>query len=207
MAFAIQEPSGEPLCLSFVNTVSSRGAERPSDRLERFQDLRDWLRRSGVLSEGATFSDDPRVLERAKGLREAIHSIGSALAGGTVPPVADVDELNWSVQRAVVAVRLTGAGDRLAWDTSALRGSVTGALGLIALSAAELFASERADRVRECKNSECGWLFLDLSKNRSRKWCDMADCGNLEKARRYYAKKKASTQQKSPGRSASGAQS
>lgn len=200
MAFEIPHPAGsEPWCLAFANTVSSRGVDDPRDRLGSFQELRDWLRRAGLLAESASFSEDPRVVERAKGLREAIYAIGSALSAGKVAPSEAVDELNWSVQRAIVAVRLSPSKEKLDWDLGALRSSVTGALGLVALSAADLFTSDRAARVRECGNSECGWLFLDLSKNRSRKWCDMSDCGNLEKARRYYAKKKALQKQKTPG--------
>jgi predicted RNA-binding Zn ribbon-like protein len=41
------------------------------------------------------------------------------------------------------------------------------------------------ERVRECANHDCGWLFLDLSRNRSRKWCDMSSCGNRAKVRRF----------------------
>jgi predicted RNA-binding Zn ribbon-like protein len=62
---------------------------------------------------------------------------------------------------------------------------------MVALSAARLYSSPQASRVRECQSSGCGWLFLDLSKNRSRKWCSMSDCGNVEKARRHYQRKKA----------------
>jgi predicted RNA-binding Zn ribbon-like protein len=58
----------------------------------------------------------------------------------------------------------------------------------VALSAAELLTSDRVDRVRECASETCSWLFLDGSRNRRRKWCDMASCGNRAKARRYYAR-------------------
>ena len=51
--------------------------------------------------------------------------------------------------------------------------------------------SDRLTQVRECADDTCGWLFLDLSKNASRRWCNMADCGNRAKARRYRARKKA----------------
>jgi predicted RNA-binding Zn ribbon-like protein len=52
-------------------------------------------------------------------------------------------------------------------------------------SAAELLTSDRMDRVRLCSAEDCDWLFLDSSRNRSRRWCDMAVCGNRSKVRRF----------------------
>ena len=61
----------------------------------------------------------------------------------------------------------------------------------LAADASDLLTSPDIDRVRECSGDTCSWLFLDKSRNRSRRWCDMADCGNRSKARRYYQKRKA----------------
>jgi len=59
----------------------------------------------------------------------------------------------------------------------------------VARSAAELLTSDNVDRVRECEDDRgCGYLFIDQSKNRSRRWCSMESCGNRAKARRYYAR-------------------
>ena len=60
-------------------------------------------------------------------------------------------------------------------------------LGPVARSAAELLTSDRLDRLRQCESEKgCGWLFVDGSRNRSRRWCDMSDCGNRAKARRFH---------------------
>ena len=56
----------------------------------------------------------------------------------------------------------------------------------VARSAAELLTSGDLGRVRGCASEECGWVFLDTTRNRSRRWCDMKECGNREKARRFY---------------------
>jgi predicted RNA-binding Zn ribbon-like protein len=45
-----------------------------------------------------------------------------------------------------------------------------------------------AGRIKTCAAPDCGWKFMDQSKNRSRRWCDMAVCGNLAKARQYRAR-------------------
>ena len=61
----------------------------------------------------------------------------------------------------------------------------------LAVDASDLLTSTDLDRVRECSGDTCSWLFLDRSRNRSRRWCDMADCGNRAKARRHYSRLKA----------------
>jgi len=60
----------------------------------------------------------------------------------------------------------------------------------IVRDAAELLTSRDFDRVTECSGSDCTWLFADKSRNRSRRWCDMAECGNRSKARRFYRRQK-----------------
>ncbi len=59
----------------------------------------------------------------------------------------------------------------------------------VSWSAAELLTHGPLDRIRECPGQgNCGWLFLDLTKNASRRWCDMRVCGNRAKARRHYTR-------------------
>ena len=61
----------------------------------------------------------------------------------------------------------------------------------VARSAADLLTSDDLGRVRECAGERCNWLFIDRSKNHSRRWCDMQDCGNVAKVRRYRSRKQA----------------
>jgi len=63
-------------------------------------------------------------------------------------------------------------------------------------AAADLLTSPDAGRVRECGSDTCSWLFLDRSKNGTRRWCDMAVCGNRAKARRHYAREKKATRRR-----------
>ena len=65
----------------------------------------------------------------------------------------------------------------------------TALLGPIAWSAVDLLRSGRFERVKRCPGPGCGWLFFDHSKNNSRRWCDMATCGNRTKGRRHRARR------------------
>lgn len=187
----LPEPQNEPWCLAFTNTVGGRNTPNPSERFKTPADLKTWLLKTEILQEDSATLEDPKNLERALRLRQAIYNIGSAIAKEETPHEDDLSELNWNVQRAIVSARLEAGDNKLEWSLGSQRSTVAGCLGLIALSAAGLFTGPQAQRVRECGNHECGWLFLDFSKNHSRKWCDMSDCGNLAKARRYYARQKA----------------
>ncbi|EFH09350.1 CGNR zinc finger domain-containing protein, partial [Teichococcus cervicalis] len=61
----------------------------------------------------------------------------------------------------------------------------------VAVSALALAVSERRAQVRRCADAQCGWVFLDESRNRTRLWCSMEDCGNRAKARAHYARRRA----------------
>jgi predicted RNA-binding Zn ribbon-like protein len=77
------------------------------------------------------------------------------------------------------------AGYAFAWPE---RSGLERLLWPVALSAAELLVSDDLDRVKECATENCNWLFVDMSRNRSRRWCDMKECGNRAKSRRHYAR-------------------
>ena len=128
------------------------------------------------------------MLEQARELREAIYRIWVAEAHQELPPVEDVELLNSVLARALSHQRLDREGDRYAlnWrDDDALESI----LWRVVKSAAELITSEEAKLVRQCEafaTSDCAWLFIDETRNRSRRWCSMASCGNRAKARRHY---------------------
>ena len=100
------------------------------------------------------------------------------VAANVSDPAGEIDLIALDGQTVVVVeVRSTESDDleRPLWD--------------IARSAADLLTSGDHDRIKECASTTCEWVFLDRSRNRSRRWCDMSDCGNRAKARRFHAKK------------------
>lgn len=172
----------ESLCLDFANAFQGR----PID----WERLREGLSKAGVLGPAPYPSSSPKALDRARRLWAAIHAAFSQVAeGGDVLP-SDLAVIEREANLAHKALRLEPSGDSYAWALC-YDGDPGQVLAPIALSAAGLLTGDGLSRVRICANETCRWLFLDHSKNRSRKWCDMADCGNKMKARRHYEKVRA----------------
>ena len=87
--------------------------------------------------------------------------------------------------------QIVSTADGFAWAWSDEQAALDPMLWRIARSAADLLTSGELGRVRECADEVCGWVFLDMSKNQSRRWCDMKECGNQAKSRRHYERIKA----------------
>jgi predicted RNA-binding Zn ribbon-like protein len=191
------EISGGHLCLDLANTVDERPAAEPRELLPRYEDLVAWGLQSGAI-DGPTARSlrraaqrrpqtAARALQRARSVREAIFGIFSALAGRRAPPAPAVGRLNAALAAALAGRRLARRAGGFTWDwTGHVAPDLDRVLWPAVVSAAELLTSGGSDRVRECASDRCAWLFLDRSKNRSRRWCDMTVCGNRTKARRYY---------------------
>jgi len=95
---------------------------------------------------------------------------------------------------------LAPLGDGVAWDWHEADGALELPIWIVARSASTLLVSQGLRRVRECAGEKCDWLFLDASRNRSRRWCDMAACGNRAKAQRNYARRRGSTDAERTGK-------
>jgi predicted RNA-binding Zn ribbon-like protein len=193
----------EPLCLHFTNTVGDHASDHPYETLRAYGDLAAWARRSGLATEAEAQAlrraadqrpgDARLALARAITLREAIYQILLALITGHTPAAAGLATLNAALSQGVAAPRVALTGSAFIWEWPLDRASLDWPLRAVALSAAELLTSEERDRIGQCADERgCGWLFLDTSRNRSRRWCSMGDCGNRAKQRRY-AQRLAST--------------
>ncbi|MBI1881537.1 MAG: ABATE domain-containing protein [Chloroflexi bacterium] len=192
--------SGGRDCLNFANTVGGRRPDRPREYLHTYSDLVAWSRHAGILTDTAARrlvdeaerrpAEATQVLARALGLREAIYRIFSAIAAGGAPIVADLAILNDALPEALARLQVTPAEDGFTWNWRADEAALDSMLWPVVCSAGELLTSTELARVRECDGETCSWLFLDTSKNRSRRWCDMRDCGNRAKARRHYSRKR-----------------
>jgi predicted RNA-binding Zn ribbon-like protein len=198
------ELRGGAPCLDFVNTVGWRLTDRPTDYLSSYEDLLAWAGRAGLLSsdEAVPLSDgaatDPEgaraVMSRAIALREALHRVLSAATADEPPDEDAMSVLNRELSVALSRLRVGLApGGAWVWAWDGDGGSpLERPLWPVARSAAELLTSSKLGRVKVCAGEGCGWMFLDESRNGSRRWCDSRDCGNRERVRRHLARRRAS---------------
>lgn len=192
------------LGLDFANESGWRTGLSQEERLAGYRKAVDWARQAGVLehavAEGllaracAQPEEVPEALDRIVALRKALYRVFSAIARDLAPDHADIQVLHAELGQALVHLRLAAApgleGHRFVWTWAGMEDQLTSLLWPLARAAASLLTSSQVTRVRACADDACGWLFIDHSKNGSRRWCDMSDCGNRAKARRYRARKK-----------------
>lgn len=202
---------GGALCLDFVNTVdvwaSSPGkahsreyGDTPvKEKLVDYKALVHWGQLAGVLSAQDAdrllhFSanhpqDAASTLSRALRLRRAIYRILKSVLQRWEPECSDLDVLHRDLAIARKHERLAYRDGIFHWTWDSIDDALDSMLWPVARSAAEVLTSADLSRLRQCRADECGWIFLDTSRNRSRHWCDMSDCGNLDKVRRFRMKR------------------
>lgn len=183
-------------CVEFTHTRGWEERDRSDDDLGSYRDLVAWSLDAGILdprtasrlradAEGAP-DDAEEVLVRARTLRTALYEVLTSVAREETPPSSALSRLNDALAAAGRHLGLVGEGRDFRLDFSpTARERLEFPLLALARSAAELLTSPEVDRLKLCDAHDCGWLFIDASRNRSRRWCEMAECGNRAKVRRY----------------------
>ena len=205
------EFSAGRLALDLANTVEERvgylkGAPYPAEKelLNSYSDLLQWCFAARLVSK-ASCSELIRVAERSPRrsetaldtiiqFRECFFRLALAAATGREPSKDDVEKFNQFLAKMPVR-RLVPANPRSQSHFLISRSEESDPL-LIFLpqlvdDAADILSSFPRDRLRVCAMPDCGWLFIDTSKNGLRRWCDMSDCGNRAKAKRFYERTQA----------------
>lgn len=193
------ELSGGVLCLDFANTLG----ERPRSESERLGDYGDFLRFSR--QAGSIPSRDLEQLERIYAdcperadaafrrileVREAIYRLLSSEVLGKSPQESDIETLNRALRKAARQSALCRGKGGYEWHWAGPADALDRPLWPIVRSVVDLLTSDELARLRECDSRTCSWLFIDRSRSRRRRWCDMSTCGNRAKARRHYRKRK-----------------
>jgi predicted RNA-binding Zn ribbon-like protein len=191
---------GGRLSLDYCNTVDWRTSAQPEELLTSYDDLVAWGQHTDsltreharlLLTEALRRPRDARaVLSRAIRLREAVYGVFLAVAHGLYPDPADLAALNAKLSDMLARSKVVQTGAGFAWEWAGAEHALDRLLWPVVHDAADLLISGDLDRIRECAGTGCGWLFLDQSRNRSRRWCAMDDCGNRAKARRHYERKR-----------------
>ena len=189
--------------LDFINTLDNRFRDTgPTELLSGYAELLAFLEQTKLLDarqttrlreKGASSSAAVRSMRRARDLREVMASVFYGICQRGTPPRESLKrfesyavdaqrhrELIWTEPNASSA-----AGFRTAWVWGRFATQLQLPVWAITQSAADLLASNAIAHVHACASPTCRWLFLDISKNHSRRWCDMTLCGNRMKARRF----------------------
>ncbi|WP_165423678.1 CGNR zinc finger domain-containing protein [Ktedonosporobacter rubrisoli] len=197
--------SANYLCLDFANTLENRAEAVPQELLHGYSDLVAWSVQAQILSKdvGERLKQEAdqqpgrakAILVHAIALREVIYRVFKSIALEKQPNSQDLQTLNVYLATALSRACIVPAGEHYAWSWDVQpETELEQVLWPIVRSAADLLTSDRLSLTRLCAAEDCGWLFLDTSKNRSRRWCNMQSCGNRAKVRRHYVQKKKAEQ-------------
>ena len=185
------------LCLDFANTVDWHASDHPNDNLHNYADLIAWAEAAAILPPDRAERSrqmaqmQPKLagaaFDRAIRLREAIYRLFVDVSEQRAFHSEDLAFLNEALSEALSHLQVvpSSAGFDWSWEESPV--GLNQILWPVARSAGELLISDKLKRVRQCADDRgCGYLFVDTSRNRSRRWCSMESCGNRAKAHRHY---------------------
>ncbi|MGM7702353.1 CGNR zinc finger domain-containing protein [Pseudalkalibacillus sp. Hm43] len=193
---------GERLCMDFINTVSWReSVDKSRDWFTSYAKLIDWSIYAQLLTEEEAkvlhqkAEKNPaaaaQVLEQTFQFREGLYRIFKRISKQQFPSQGDIEQFNTFISQYYQNLQLTQQKDQFRLGFHYTTEDLDMMLPPILQSAVDLLVSRNEwKRVKQCEGDPCGWLFYDTSRNRSRRWCSMADCGNRAKARRFYQKEK-----------------
>jgi predicted RNA-binding Zn ribbon-like protein len=188
---AFQLVAGHP-ALDLVNTLDWRFRRTGTEELlKTYNDVLRFTEQSKLLAPAESRRvrrfESEKTLLRCRELREALADVFY----GRPPSIASQKTLERYFQAVRLKQKLCWTqSPRVQWAWPGMERDPELAVWMLAMSASDLLTSEAVERVRECDNPECRWLFIDTSKNHTRRWCDMKVCGNRMKARRFKAQRK-----------------
>jgi len=189
---------GGVLCLDFVNTIPDRMDGTARDNLRSIDDLLYWARKAGSIDnrsfaalEKACYHYEKKATDffvQAVALRSLIYSIFKAISRQQKVKASDLDAFSELLPQyfSFLKIGVCKNGFIESWDFGT--NHFYAITAPILKSAHALLLSDKLQRVKECPN--CGWIFLDTTRNGRRRWCSMQDCGSNVKALEYYYRQK-----------------
>ena len=188
---------GGDACVDFVNTVDWTAGGLANERLSTYDRLTEWAEGAGLLTRGAARSfradaadragDASAALALAHRLRDALQCVFAATVAGD-PRLAGVDDYNALLAGVLTHLRVAPAAPTedapARWGWRGWEGRLDSVLWPVAWRAALLLTGPDGARLRVCAGPDCGWMYVDRSRNGLRRWCEMETCGTREKSRR-----------------------
>ena len=177
------------LALDFVNTVAYRADPgKKKDHLQRPEDVHQWASQA-KLPDRAAINSCPLgavALRHIRAVREQLFAVFHAIASDNPIPADTLARVGDALHDCCARRCLSIEGAEVRWTWRSDARCTDYLLYPVLTAATDLLTSGSRDLVRQCEDPCCGWLFLDRSNARKRRWCSMADCGNRNKARNYY---------------------
>ena len=190
--------NGSVLCLDFVNTIHDRIYEPERDYWVTYVHLLQWALKAGIIKPGeyeilleyyeSKPSPGPKLLKEAIKVRELLYSLFLPISSGKKVSGDNLAAFNEIVSKCLPRLRLKPHNKGFSQTWQFTPGESVMIIAPVIYSAYELLLSDRLDRIKECTN--CGWLFLDTTKNGTRRWCSMNTCGSIVKAKEWYHRNK-----------------
>lgn len=185
-------------CLNFVNTKDNRSKETGIDHLSHYRDLLELCERLELMSPktrqvlerlAKAYPDQARQeFDKTIALRELLYTVLSQLIEKGKPPELELQQLSTQVANALSYLELHFDKTTREMKLIYTRPALEQPSWLMLQSVAELLTGKELSLLKKCPS--CYWLFLDRSKNKSRKWCSMATCGDVSKVKHAYHRKK-----------------
>jgi predicted RNA-binding Zn ribbon-like protein len=187
--------NAEHVALDFVNTLDDRFASSgPQELIFGYADLLRFCRQAGILTHAECVrlnalpaASQKQALQAALELREILARICYSWLEERSPDSKDRLALEQWAVRCLQHRQLRWRDSRLVWEWKRLENEADMPTLFLAQAAVELLTADPPPRLHACASATCRWLFLDTSRNRTRRWCDMKICGNRAKARRFSA--------------------
>jgi predicted RNA-binding Zn ribbon-like protein len=189
------------LCLDFANTLEWHASDHPDEHMPDYFSMILWGEGAGIITaEKAAHlrqlaienkDEAAAAYDQAIRLREAVYRIFSQYYHKEAVKPDDMQALNATLRRSLPHLQVVSSTAGFDWDWSGDSRDFNQVIWPVARSAADLLTSGLLNRVRVCEDDRgCGYLFIDTTRNHSRRWCAMESCGNRAKARRHYARQR-----------------
>jgi predicted RNA-binding Zn ribbon-like protein len=176
-ALALPHRVGGNLALDLANTFSFRGTPRETDHLADADAILTWAKNAGLISNGFRMAaaDRAALVGDVRHLRRAVDEAFAAISHDATPPKPALTTIRDLAARSLAGATL--AGTPAAFEFSGIHAII----GPLAWAALDLLRSDELARLKQCPPHDCRWLFIDRTKNGSRRWCEMATCGDRAK--------------------------
>ncbi len=176
-------------CLDFCNTFDHLQTPPAFDYMTDEATVLKWGHAAGILpaEPGPSGHTDEDLLARTITARLVLYQLMAPFPRGGQPAPADLEAFNALLQEVSAWMKVTPSREGFSLSCGAVN-QLQNVLCEVVRSAADLLLANHSERMKQCE--ECGWFFLDTTRNQPRRWCTMMICGNKAKARRHYERVK-----------------